>query len=241
MGDEQREREVESKRERLRAREKGRLIRDMSGWRARRKRSESRERSGEQFVLSPSPSLFFLLLPSFFFLHLWSLFFVHPPKFLLPPFPKFIVPPFSKLFSDGFVIFPLMEQKKYWVYPLQQICGLGFRFVEMRHFCFPYWRIFDKVWIFFVTVLFKSESRRSVVENNHSKAESAGLVFLVYVRSRGFVNVNLHFSALLCYPSPYTNLIYEANMLNSQNLRATTFMWVRENNVMQKSAGSHLQ
>ena len=63
----------------------------------------------------------------------------------------------------------------------------------MRHFCFSFWRIFDKVWIFFVTMLFKSESWRSVVENNHSKAESAGLMFPVYVQSNGFVNANLYF------------------------------------------------
>ena len=33
---------------------------------------------------------------------------------------------------------------------------------------------------------------------------------------------------------------HEPNMLNSQNLSATTFIWVRENNVKQKSIGSHL-
>jgi len=64
----------------------------------------------------------------------------------------------------------------------------------MRHFCFPFWRTFDKVRIFFVTMLFKSGSGRPIVENNHSKAESAGLVFPV--QSSGFVNANLHFSAL---------------------------------------------
>ena len=85
-----------------------------------------------KFVLPPSPKC--LLRPS--------------PKFILPPFPKCVVLPFSKLFFDGFVIYPLVEQKKYWVYSLQQICGLGFRFVERRHFCFPFWRIFDKVCIF---------------------------------------------------------------------------------------------
>ena len=57
--------------------------------------------------------------------------------------------------------------------------------------------------IFFVTVLFKSGSGRSVVENNHSKVESAGLVLPVYVQNNGFVNANLHFSALLCYPLPW--------------------------------------
>jgi len=45
-------------------------------------------------------------------------------------------------------------------------------------------------------MLFKSGSGRSVIENNHSKAKSAGLVFPVYVQSSGFLNVNLHFSAL---------------------------------------------
>jgi len=34
---------------------------------------------------------------------------------------------------------------------------------------------------------------------------------------------------------------HEPNMLNSQNLSANTFMRVRENNVMQKSTGSHLR
>jgi len=118
-----------------------------------------------------------------------SFFFLHSPSFLFLCFRSY--------FSTGFVIFPLVEQKKYWVYPLEQIRGLRFRFVSRRHFCFPFWRIFDKVWIFFVTILFKSGSGRSIVENNHSKAESTGFVFPIYVRSSGFVNANLHFSALL--------------------------------------------
>ena len=172
---------------------------DKSGWGVRRERSGSHERSGEQFVLFPSPSLFFLLSTSFFFPHLRSVFFVHPPKFLLSPFPKFVVPPFSVLFSDGVRHFFVGGEKKYCVYPQQQIRGLGFKFVEMKHFCFLFWRIFDKVWIFFVTLLFKSRSGRTIVENNHSEAESAGLLFPVYVWSSGFVNANLHFSALLCY------------------------------------------
>jgi len=57
-------REVESKRER----EVDLGEEWMKG--KKRERSESCERSGEQFVFSPSPSLFFLLPPSFFFLHL---------------------------------------------------------------------------------------------------------------------------------------------------------------------------
>ena len=73
----------------------------------KRDKSESRERSGEQFVLSPFPSLFFLLPPSFFFLHIRNVFFIHPPKFLLPPFPKYVVPLLSKLFSDRVRHFPV--------------------------------------------------------------------------------------------------------------------------------------
>jgi len=115
-------------RERLRAREKGRLIRERSG---------SRERSGEQFVFSPSPILFFLLPLSFFFLHLWSVFFVHPLSFFFLHSPSLLFLRFQSYFLMGFVISPLVEQKKYWVYPLQQIRGLRFRFVEMRHF-FPF-------------------------------------------------------------------------------------------------------
>jgi len=196
VGEEQGEREVESEREME--------VNSGQEWvkGKERERSGSRERSGEQFVLSPSPSLFFLLLPSFFFLHLWSVFFVHPLSFFFLHSPSLLFLRFWSYFTMGFVISPLVE-KKYWVYPLQQICGLGFRFMEMRHFCFLFREYLIKCDFFFVTVLFKSESGRSVVENNHSKAESAGLVFPIYVWSNGFVNANLHFSALLCYPSPW--------------------------------------
>jgi len=142
------EKQGERERERLRAREKLRLIREKSEWRARRERSGSRERSGEQFVLSPFPNLFFLLPPSFFFLHLRSVFFIHPLSFFFLHSPSLLFLRFWSYFSMEFVIFPLVEQKKYWGYPLQQIRGLRFRFVEMRHFCFLFWWIFDKVWFF---------------------------------------------------------------------------------------------
>jgi len=125
----------EARRERLRAREKVSEVDFGEEWVKGKEREECRavcSFSIPKFVLPPSPKC--LLRPS--------------PKFILPPFPKCVVLPFSKLFFDGFVIYPLVEQKKYWVYSLQQICGLGFRFVERRHFCFPFWRIFDKVCIF---------------------------------------------------------------------------------------------
>jgi len=99
------------------------------------------------------------------------------------------------------------------------------------------------VWIFFfVIVLFKSGSGRSVVENNHSKEESTGSMFPVYVRSSEFVNANLHFSTLLCYPSPYTNPPHpRSKHVKFSKLKGYYFHVVRENNVMQKSAGSHLR
>ena len=49
----------------------------------------------------------------------------------------------------------------------------------MRPFCFAFWRIFDKVWIFFVIVLLNSGRGRSIVEKNHSESESKGLVFFI--------------------------------------------------------------
>ena len=42
--------------------------------------------------------------------------------------------------------------------------------MERKHFCSLFGEYLIKCGFFFVTVLFKSGSGRSVVENNHSKA-----------------------------------------------------------------------
>jgi len=61
-----------------------------------------------------------------------------PLSFFFLNSPSLLFLRFLSYFLMGFVISPLVEQKKYWVYPLQQILGLGFRFAKMRHFCFPF-------------------------------------------------------------------------------------------------------
>jgi len=128
-----------------------------------RERSGTRERSGEQFLLFPSQPK----VCSSSFLHFRSVFFLHPPSFffLYSPSLLFLCPP--SYFSTGIIISPLVEQKKYWVYPLQQSLGI--------HCCLWKGGIFVSVFgeylincgFFFVTVLFKSGSGRSGVENNH--------------------------------------------------------------------------
>ena len=108
-------------------------------------------------MVSSSLGLVFPLFPKFFLPSSPQSIVGHPCNFLLPPWPQFsssfilqvscssVLEDISRLGSS----FPFWWSRKSFGFIHYNNFFYSLMFVEMRHFYFYFWLIYDKVWIFF--------------------------------------------------------------------------------------------